>query len=149
VANLPADIARRQARRAVYRLEEAGLKPDLREEKWQGGPGTILAVVLPTEPAPTLYFGLGARGKPAERVADEAVDQVLAYLRTGPAGVDEHSADQIILPLALAEGPSEFPVAQVTQHLLTNIAVIRRFVEREIVCEGEEGEPGVARIGPV
>jgi RNA 3'-terminal phosphate cyclase (ATP) len=147
VAGLPEDIARRQARRAVYRLREAGLKADLREESWDGGPGTVLAVVLPTAPAPTLYFGLGDRGKPAERVADEAVDQVLAYLRTGPAGVDEHSADQIVLPLALAEGRSEFPVAQVTRHLLTNLAVIRRFVEREMACEGEEGGPGVVRIG--
>jgi RNA 3'-terminal phosphate cyclase len=43
--------------------------------------------------------------------------------------------------LALAEGPSEFPVSRVSQHLLTNSAVIRQFVQREIVCEGSEGEP--------
>ncbi len=146
VAGLPEDIARRQARRATYRLKQLGLKADLREEKWDDGPGTVLALTLPTRPVPTLFFGLGARGKPAERVADEAADQVQAYLESGPAGVDPHSADQLVLPLALAAGPSRFPVAEVTRHLLTNVAVIRQFVERDIVCEGEEGGPGWVRI---
>jgi RNA 3'-terminal phosphate cyclase (ATP) len=146
VAGLPEDIARRQARRAAHRLKQAGLKVDLREETWPGGPGTVLAVVLDTTPVPTLFFGLGARGKPAERVADEAVDQALAYLNASGAAVDAHSADQIVLPLALAEGPSTFSVAEVTSHLLTNVAVIRRFVDRDIVCEGEEGGPGLVRI---
>ncbi len=146
VAGLPEPIARRQARQATRRLEEAGLRVELREEAWAGGPGTVLAVVLDTEPVPTLFFGLGARGKPAERVADEAVDQVLAHLKAAPAVVDARSADQLVLPLALAEGPSAFSVAEVTSHLLTNIAVIRRFLERDIVCEGSAGGPGAVRV---
>jgi RNA 3'-terminal phosphate cyclase (ATP) len=146
VAGLDASIARRQARRALFRLQQYGLKANLREEKWEGGPGSVLAVELDTTPVPTLFFALGARGKLAERVADEAVEQVIAYLDTGDALVDAHSADQIVLPLALAEGPSEYLVAEVTRHLATNIAVIRRFLDRDIVCEGAEGEPGVVRI---
>lgn len=146
VAGLDASIARRQARRAMFRLQQHGLKAALREETWEGGPGTVLAVELDTTPAPTLFFALGARGKPAERVADEAVDQVVDYLEAGDARVDAHSGDQLVLPLALAEGPSEYRVAEVTRHLTTNIAVIRRFLERDIVCEGEEGGPGVVRI---
>jgi RNA 3'-terminal phosphate cyclase (ATP) len=146
VAGLPEMIAKRQARRASYRLRTLGVEADLREETWDGGPGTVLAVSLDTEPAPTLFFGLGARGKPAERVADEAVDHVEDFLRAGPAAVDAHSADQLVLPLALAEGPSEFTVTHVSQHLLTNVDVIRHFVDREIVISGEEGAPGVVRI---
>jgi RNA 3'-terminal phosphate cyclase (ATP) len=146
VAGLPEHIARRHARQATRRLEEAGLRVDLREETWAGGPGTVVAVVLGTEPVPALFSGLGARGKPAERVADEAVDQALAYLRAAPAAVDARSADQLVLPLALAEGPSAFTVAEVTSHLFTNVAVIRRFLEREIPCEGTEGAPGWVRV---
>jgi RNA 3'-terminal phosphate cyclase (ATP) len=146
VAGLPLDIARRQARRASQRLQRAGLAAHIREETWEGGPGTVLAVVLETEPAPVLLFALGERGKRAERVADEAVDQALRYLHAAPAAVDAHSADQIVLPLALAEGRSEYSVTQVTSHLLTNVAVIRRFLEREIHCEGDEGKPGIVRI---
>jgi RNA 3'-phosphate cyclase len=147
VAGLPEDIARRQARRAVQRLKQAGLEATIREESWEDGPGTVLAVVLETTPAPALFFALGERGKRAERVADEAVDQVLAYLHAARAAVDAHSADQIVLPLALAEGPSEYTVAEVTRHLLTNVEIIRRFIDRDIVCEGEEGRPGTVRIG--
>lgn len=146
VAGLPESIAHRQARRAAYRLRERGLEVDFREETWEGGPGSVLAVELKTAPAPTLFFGLGARGRPAERVADEAVDQAIAYLDADGALVDAHSADQIVLPLALAEGPSNYRVTEVTSHLTTNIAVIRRFVERDIVCEGAEGGPGRVRI---
>jgi RNA 3'-terminal phosphate cyclase (ATP) len=146
VAGLPEDIAHRQARRAGNRLKEAGLKVEVREETWPGGPGTVLAVTLDTQPVPTLFFGLGARGKRAERVADEAVDQVVAYLDAAPAVVDAHSADQIVLPLALAQGPSFYTAAAVTQHLVTNIAVIRQFVDREIECQGEPGRPGSVQI---
>jgi RNA 3'-terminal phosphate cyclase (ATP) len=96
-------------------------------------------------PVPTLFFGLGARGKPAEKVADEAVDDALAYV-DADRPVDVHSADQIVLPLALAEGASEYAVAAVSLHLTTNVAVIRRFLEREIIVEGELGAPGVVRI---
>jgi RNA 3'-terminal phosphate cyclase (ATP) len=146
VAGLPDHIARRQARRATYRLEQFGVEADIRQEEWEGGPGSVLGLVVGTEPAPVLFFGLGARGKPAEAVAEEAAEQAIAYLRAAPAAVDAHSADQLVLPLALAEGPSEYSAAELTQHLLTNIGVIRRFVEREIVGEGHLGMPGVVRI---
>jgi RNA 3'-terminal phosphate cyclase (ATP) len=143
VAGLPEHVAQRQARRAAFRLKQQhGLKADIRQEEWPGGPGSVLAVVVNTAPVPALFFGLGERGKPAERVADEAADQAAAYLDAAPAAVDAHSADQLVLPLALAEGPSEYTVSAVTLHLTTNVAVIRRFVDRDIVCEGNEGEPG-------
>lgn len=146
VAGLPDHVARRQARRATVRLRDAGIEADIALEEWQGGPGSVLAIVFPEAPVPTLFFGLGARGKPAEAVADEAVDQALAY-RNSEAPVDTHSADQIVLPLALADGPSEFQVAEITAHLTTNIAVIRRFIDRDISCEGEPGKAGIVRIG--
>jgi RNA 3'-terminal phosphate cyclase len=118
----------------------------VQEESWPGGPGSMLAVTFPEVPTPTLFFGLGARGKPAEAVANEAVDQALAY-RDADAPVDEHSADQLILPLAFAEGVSEYRVSRVTKHLLTNIDVVQKFVPRRIEIEGAEGEAGTVRVG--
>jgi RNA 3'-terminal phosphate cyclase (ATP) len=146
VAGLDRGIARRQARRAVHLLEKQGVQARIEEEVWEGGPGSVLVLQLSTAPAPTVFVGLGARGKPAETVADEAVAEVLRYLAVPGALVDYHSADQIVLPLALAEGPSEYSTSEVTLHLTTNVAVIGRFVERTIVCEGEVGGPGRVRI---
>src|SRR5262249_17804467 len=123
VAGLPYHIARRQARRAAFRMEQFGVGADVRQEEWGGWPGSVLGLIVDTDPAPAFFCGLGARGKLAEVVADEAADQAIAYLRAAPAAVDAHSADQILLPLALAEGPSEYTAAAMTQHLLTNVAV--------------------------
>jgi RNA 3'-terminal phosphate cyclase (ATP) len=146
VAGLPEEIAERQARRALKRLRDAGLQADIRLETWTGGPGTVLSLTFDTVPAPTLVFALGARGKRAEEVADEAVEQAVAFHRAAPAAVDVHSADQLLLPLALAPGRSEYTVAEVTRHLTTNIAVIRRFCDREISVDGAEGTRGTVRI---
>jgi RNA 3'-terminal phosphate cyclase (ATP) len=143
VAGLPADIAARQARQALKRLRDTGLRVHMHEESWESGPGTVMALTLDTTPVPTVFFALGARGKRAERVADEAVEQLRAYLDAPSGAVDAHSADQLVLPLALAEGRSVYTVSAVTQHLLTNVAVIRRFVERAITVDGELAKPGV------
>ena len=61
-------------------------------------------------------------------------------LAVGGQGVLYH------LPLALADGPSSFTVAEVTRHLTTNIAVIQTFLDRPIECHGEEGEPGTVEV---
>src|SRR5262249_18470799 len=112
VAGLPVEIAARQARQARSRLRQSKLRLDVREESWPDGPGTVLTVELNTAPVPTLFFALGARGKLAEHVADEAVEQALAYLESPAGSVDAHSADQLVLPLALAAEPSHFRVSQ-------------------------------------
>jgi RNA 3'-terminal phosphate cyclase (ATP) len=146
VAGLPEHIIERQAKTAALRLAEHGLEVDVRQETWPGGPGTFVNLILDTQPVPTLFFSLGERGKPAERVAEEAVAQVVGYLASSPVGVDAHSADQLVLPLSLAEEESVFRAASLTQHLLTNVEVIGKFVEREIRCEGKEGEAGLVGI---
>lgn len=146
VAGLPESIARRQARRAAFRLAQRNYDAIFREEVWEGGPCTVLAVRVDAGPVPALFVSVGERGKPAERVADEAVDEALSYLTSGPSPVDSHSADQILLPLALAEGSSEYRVAAVTRHLTTNATVVRRFLDRDIVVEGDERAQGLVRV---
>lgn len=146
VAGLQTGIAERMARRLAHRLGHHGVETETSVEMWDGGPGAVLITSLDTTPAPTVFVALGERGKPAERVADDAVEEVGAYLTAGPALVDPHSADQLVLPLALAEGPSEYRTTAISRHLTTNIAVINKFLEREIHCEGEEGSPGTVRI---
>jgi RNA 3'-terminal phosphate cyclase (ATP) len=146
VAGLPIEIAHRQARRAVYRLSERGLQVEAHEETWPGGPGTMLGIELATEPAPTFFFALGERGKPAEAVANDALAQAEAFLATDSAGIDEHSADQIVLPLALSSEASRFRTACISSHLLTNVAVIQQFLPRRIECEGEPGQAGWVTI---
>lgn len=142
VANLPLAIAERQARQAERRLRPHIADVHIRvEERSSPGPGTALFLCLEAEGAVAGFGSLGARGKPAERVADEAVDALLAHLAT-PAAIDPHLADQLILPLALARGRSAFRTSAITTHLLTHVAVVRAFLPVTIVVEGELGAAG-------
>ncbi len=148
VANLPEGIARRQAQRLSSRLKSEKVEPHIALETWEAlNPGTVAAVVFRQAPVPTLFFGLGERGKPAEAVADDAADEALAH-RAGSAPVDPHSADQLLLPLVFAPEASEYRTSAVTRHLTTNIDTVRAFVDREVVLEGREGEPGTVRVAP-
>lgn len=144
VAGLAEHIAKRQARRATVRLRDAGLDPDVTFEVWQGGPGCVLAITL-NGPVPTLFYGLGALGKPAEKVADDAADEAIPHLNTGMP-VDPHSADQLLLPLSIADGESEYHVSCVSKHLTTNAAIIKLFLDRDIAIDGDEGEPGIVKV---
>jgi RNA 3'-terminal phosphate cyclase (ATP) len=146
VANLPSSIAPRMLKHALACLDEyVEIEPE-EEIFTKGGPGCMFGVKVPTEPVPTFLFALGEKGKPAEAVADEVVDQVRTFARTKPLGVDEHSADQLLLPLALADGSSQFRVSAISSHLLTNAAVIQIFLNRQISCDGDKGESGQVTV---
>jgi RNA 3'-terminal phosphate cyclase (ATP) len=145
-AGLPSHVSDRLVQTASPRLQDLGLDVRVEREMWDGPPGCMLGVELPTEPAPTFLFSLGEKGKPAEAVANDAVDQVQSFLAADPLGVDEHSADQLLLPLCLAEGASQFRVAVISSHLLTNADVIRHFLERTIEFDGHLGGPGLVQI---
>jgi RNA 3'-terminal phosphate cyclase (ATP) len=93
---------------------------------------------------PATFVSTGERGKPSETVVDEAVAELLVFEAVEHAAVDPHSADQILLPLVFALGRSEFTVSKVTEHLRTNSATIRAFLDRQISVEEPRGigKPG-------
>ena len=151
VANLRDDIARRMRDRAIQRLEESGWpsgRVEIELVQWPSpGQGAALSLIAEHDGTiPATFVGLGERGKPSEAVADEAVDQLLAFEAVAGAAVDPHSADQILLPLAFAPGRSEFTVSEVTEHLRTNVETIGAFLDRSITIEEPEGEGRPGRV---
>jgi RNA 3'-phosphate cyclase len=120
VANLSLDIARRQKLQALRRLE-----PICRDSKIETldlpSPvkGTFILLWAEFSNGQAACGALGAPGKRAERVADEAVDELLCI-----------------------------STARVTSHLLTNAQIIRQFLPARIEIEGEEGQPGKVWIAP-
>ncbi len=149
VSNLPRSIGDRQRRRALQRLEEHGLYPGLQSvELPSRGRGTALHLLAAFDGGARACFdALGARGKRAEAVADEACDALLQFLSTGGV-IDGHAADQLILPLALAVGPSRLRVPRITSHLLTNAAVIQRFLDCRVAIDGAPDTEGSLTIVP-
>jgi len=152
VANLNTDIAERQKRRALLRLQpqfpNVRIKIEQLPSKYKG---TVLLLMAEYESnngyAQCCFYSLGQLGKPAERVADEAVDAFLNFDSTG-AAVDQYLADQLLLPLAFASGDSELLTSGITSHLLTNAEIIRAFLPSRIEIIGEAGQPGTVRIAP-
>ena len=148
VANLDDEIALRQKHQALRRLE-----PLCRDTKIKTinlpslGKGTLILLIAEFEQGSACYTALGEKGKPAEKVADEACDS-LQVLLNKHAGIDEYLADQLLLPLALAQGPSKFSTPKITGHLLTNAEVIRKFLPVEITIEGELDQEGWISIHP-
>jgi RNA 3'-phosphate cyclase len=132
---LPEHVIRRQAARLKERLGQ-----DLPVEEVavdSRDPGSFVFLWAPGAG----FSALGARGKPAERVADEVADAYLNYEARG-AALDRHLADQILLYLALARGASRFTTEAVTRHLFTNIWVIEQFYGPLFQVAGALGEPG-------
>lgn len=89
-------------------------------------------------------YVLGEKGKRAEIVAQEAIDE---FKRESAAEVDRHLADQLLLYAAIADGRTRYSTSEITEHLKTNAEVIRSFIEekkieikeetkgKEIICE--------------
>jgi len=148
VANLDVSIAERQRRQALQRLHSYGLPAEIEIVRLPSPvQGTLLLLLAEFEQARCCYYALGERGKPAERVADEAVNAFETFLATD-AAIDQYLADQLLLPLALASGVSVLRTARVTEHLITNAAVIRLFLPATIEIQGEIGRPGLVHIAP-
>ncbi len=90
------------------------------------GPGNAVVLTIEAEHVTGVFTGFGDRGKPAEEVAREAVEAAKVWLEAG-VPVDEYLADQLLLPLSLAEGGS-FRTTQPSLHCATNAAIIQRFL---------------------
>lgn len=126
-----ADLPRHVARRELGTLEaKLGLRPtDLHEEVLPPGrgPGNLCRVELQHEAATIVFTEHGEKGLPAETVAAKLADQVRRFERAGVA-VDEHLADQLLLPMALGEG-GRFTTLRPSSHTKTHAEVIARFLE--------------------
>jgi RNA 3'-terminal phosphate cyclase (ATP) len=144
-------VRSRQARMLVSKLPEHVGQRELavvRDElKWRAeecaveavqypvGPGNAVVLVIQTEHVAEVFTGFGERGRPAEEVARSAVEAAKAWLQAD-VPVDEHLADQLLIPLALAGGGS-FRTTKPSLHTTTNAEVIQRFLPVPIKVEQE------------
>jgi RNA 3'-terminal phosphate cyclase (ATP) len=146
ISNLPEHVAERQKSRAMKNLAERGMKADIVIEHDSSiGKGSLMFLAPEFENIIVGFHSLGAIGKRAETVADEACVSLFEYLDRKGA-LDPHLADQIVPYLALANGSSEITTSRITPHLLTNIWVVQQFVDAAITVEGGLGEPGSVRV---
>jgi RNA 3'-terminal phosphate cyclase (ATP) len=141
-SNLPEHIINRQHNQIQKRL--AQLDSPVSIERIRGestGQGTFVFLKAEFENVNAGFSALGARGKRAESVADEACQALETFLASD-AAIEPHLADQLILPMALAAGESRFTTSLITRHLTTNIWLIEQFLPVRFEVSGAENEPG-------
>jgi len=142
VSNLPMSIAERQMGTGAKRLRAMGLESKGRNVEYPSlGKGTLFFISCASAEIRAGFQSLGEIKKRAEAVADEACDEFESYHRSGMA-LDPRLADQIIIPMALARGRPAFTTSRITQHLLTNVAVVERSLPVHFHVSAPLGEPG-------
>ncbi|TVM00254.1 MAG: RNA 3'-phosphate cyclase [Candidatus Brocadia sp. WS118] len=146
VSNLDSKIAQRQQTQAKKNFLERNIPHEIGiAEIPAAGKGTMLLLVGQFEQSQCCYFSLGAIGKRAETVADEACNQFFSFLETTGV-IDEYLADQLIIPLALTKEMSHYITPRITQHLLTNIEIVKLFLPVTVEVVGNLAEEGVIKI---
>lgn len=146
---LPSHVAQRQAAAAKEKFAVSGLR-DVNVsietyppgEDTHLGPGSGIALAMTFANAPILGAdNIGQKGKPAERVGEEAASKLLAEFQSG-ASVDRHMGDILIPYMAVAEGRSQIHVSEITTHTLTNIKVAEILAGVKFNVQGELHRPG-------
>lgn len=150
VAKLHESVARREV--DTLKAQLGWKKEQIRVEvdSTSRGPGNAVLVTLRFENVAEVVVSFGARGKRAEQVATEAAEETLAYLAsTAPVGL--HLADQLLLPLGIAASRGhrgEFRTLPLTQHSLTHIDILQRFLEIAVQTREQEDGSVLVAIGP-
>ncbi len=135
VSKLPEHVGQREL--AVVRNELKWREDECAIEavQYPVGPGNVVVLAIEAEHVTEVFTGFGERGRPAEEVARSAVEAAKAWIETG-VPVDEHLADQLLIPMVLAGGGS-FRTTKPSLHTTTNAEVIQRFVTILIRTEQE------------
>lgn len=150
LSGLPPHVAEREHKVIAAKASELGVADRLQHsvrDYPSPGPGHLLFLHANMGECSAGFTCIGERGKAAEAVAEEVWQEFAAYWKT-QMPVDPYLADQLLLPLAFADGPSAYKVSEVTQHLLTNAHIIRMFSDVAIDIHGKEGETGLVEVKP-
>jgi RNA 3'-terminal phosphate cyclase (ATP) len=127
LSKLPAHIARRELAVVRERLGWSASETDIEEIKGPHGPANVLLLEVERGDLTSVFTGFGEIGVRAEVIAATAVGELERCLDAG-VPVDEHLADQLLLPMALA-GAGRFRTTRLTEHSRTNIDVIQTFLD--------------------
>ena len=153
-SNLPEHVRQRQASRADFLLRKRGIRAQIQTSAPPSpGQGTVVFVLAEYQHALAGFTGYGRLRKPAEKVAEEACQAFVRYHERAQP-VDEHLADQLLLPVALAHGrpdadggETQYAVESVTEHLLTQAWAIQEFLPAvRIQIDGDKGGTGLVTV---
>ena len=140
---LPAHVSARQALSATEALRSEGIQVGEVTSSVEDADSPGSSVLL-CEVADGCLMGtdaLGAKGRPADEVGEDAARRFAAQMRTG-ACIDVNLADMLAPVVALSETESLLRVPAVTEHLTTSLHVARLFTS----CDYSFTKDGAATL---
>ena len=144
ISRLPRHIAERELATIRRKLDLSECETAV-DEVESVGPGNVLVVEIERQHVTEVFTGFGQRGVKAEKVAAGVAREAKRYLDAGTP-VDEHLADQLLLPMALA-GAGRYRTTVPTPHTTTNMETIRKFLDAAIEIEEVENKVFEVAIG--
>lgn len=140
---VPKHVAERELAVLVARLRHLNPTSRVNHVK-SAGPGNVVTTYLRYEGHTTTLVSFGERRMSAATVANELANATLAYVNS-EAAIDEHHADQLLLPMALAGG-GRFTTTEPSLHFTTNASVIAEFLPVKIEVAQMNGANGVHSV---
>lgn len=138
VANLSGDIAKRELKKVKSKMGWSEDELQIRDAKGSHGPGNILTLEVEHENVTEVFTGFGEVGRPAEAVANQAIQQCQRYMKSDSVA-GEYLTDQLMLPLAIASGGS-FTSTGLSRHATTHLELIQLFLDIDVnVIEEDRG----------
>ena len=152
VGGVPFETAARQARAAEAALREQGIYCHAENLPLPVGktPGTLVFIRAQFENTFAAFAAVGDRSASPEDVGARAA-QALADFMQSPGALDEHLADQILLPAGLLAGgrlgasspaTTRFTAARITPHLRITAALLEEFLPVRVEVQ-ETGEVAI------
>jgi len=142
-SNLPSHVVERQSNSAKKILISKGYSVEIKNE-FRNDLSTGCGITLWRD-----YKGgssLGERGKRAEKVGEEAANNLLKELQSNCV-FDEFLADQIMPFAAVAKGVTSYTTSKITNHQRSNAYVIKKFFGDIVEINEENREISVKGIG--
>jgi RNA 3'-terminal phosphate cyclase (ATP) len=139
-------VSDRMAASCEAALEKAGLACEIERVLDNDARHAGAHLSIWSESSTTCRFGAdraGTLGRTSEAIGEYVARTFLADVRTG-ATVDRHLADQLVLFAAVAHGRSTYTVPEVTDHVLSNLWLVRQFGATASVTDAVVAVDGIA-----
>jgi len=138
--NLPFHVGERQLNRTIQVLKDAYIAAvGGTETLISEAPGTVVQLIGHFSCGSRIVYSiLGKKGQSAEEVAEVVCGDFLEFLDT-PGNVDMYSADQLMIPLALAAKGGKYIAPKSTNSLKATAAAVEAFLPGRILVRELEG----------
>ena len=126
-SKLPRHVPDRQIGYAITTLEKKGIKTIKHKSAIESAESAGSSILVYSTSESGIYLGadfIGEKGIKGETIGYKAATRFISDYESH-ACVDQFLADMLVLPLSFVKGGSKFKISKITNHLITNLELIK------------------------